>query len=83
VDVAYQYLSFFTNDDNELKHIEEAYRKGEMLTAELKKICISKLQDFIGAFQERRALIDDTVIDSFMTVRPLVWGTRKPDPNCE
>ncbi|KAF1963106.1 Nucleotidylyl transferase [Byssothecium circinans] len=83
VDVAYQYLSFFTEDDEELKRIEEAYRKGEMLTGELKKKCILKLQDFIGAFQTRRASIDDAVLDEFMTVRPLVWGTKKGDPNGE
>jgi tryptophanyl-tRNA synthetase len=50
VDVAYQYLSFFTDDDEELKSIEHAYREGEMLTGELKKRCIVKLQAFIGEF---------------------------------
>ncbi|KAF2458549.1 hypothetical protein BDY21DRAFT_385081 [Lineolata rhizophorae] len=83
VDVAFQYLSFFTDDDDELKFIEEAYRKGEMLTGELKKKCILKLQDFIGASQTRRAFIDDAVLDEFMTVRPLVWGTKKADANGE
>jgi len=75
VDVAYQYLSFFTDNDEELERIGDAYRKGELLTGELKKNCIAKLQEVIGAFQARRALIDDAVLDEFMAVRPLVWGT--------
>ncbi|KAF2790091.1 tryptophanyl-tRNA synthetase [Melanomma pulvis-pyrius CBS 109.77] len=81
VDVAYQYLSFFIDDDDELKRIEEAYRNGEMLTGELKKKCILELQGLIGAFQARRALIDDAVLNEFMAVRPLVWGTKREDPN--
>lgn len=76
VDVAYQYLSFFTDNDNELKSIEIAYRKGEMLTSELKKKCIAKLQAFVEAFQTRRAAIGDAVVDEFMRVRPLVWGNK-------
>lgn len=81
MDVAYQYLSFFTDDDDELKGIARAYRKGEMLTGDLKKKCILKLREFVGAFQERRAVIDDTVLDEYMTVRPLDWGTKRTDPN--
>jgi tryptophanyl-tRNA synthetase len=35
VDVAYQYLTFFMDDDDELARIAASYRKGEMLTAEV------------------------------------------------
>ncbi|KAF2758984.1 tryptophanyl-tRNA synthetase [Pseudovirgaria hyperparasitica] len=60
VDVAFQYLRFFLEDDKELKRIEDAYRKGELLTGELKKICIQQLQAFVGDFQKRRALLDSS-----------------------
>lgn len=75
--MAYQYLSFFTEDDAELKSMEEAYRSGDMLTGELKKKCIAKLQAFVEDFQKRRATIDDAVLEEFMKVRPLSWGTNQ------
>jgi hypothetical protein len=43
VDVAYQYLSFFLEDDDELKRIGDEYKAGRMLTGEVKKILIDTL----------------------------------------
>jgi tryptophanyl-tRNA synthetase len=51
-----------------------AYAKGELLTGELKKKCIVQLQEFVKAYQERRAQITDEVLDEFMRVRPLQWN---------
>ncbi|RDL36286.1 Uncharacterized protein BP5553_05638 [Venustampulla echinocandica] len=73
VDVSYQYLSFFSDDDEELEQIRTGYVKGELLTGELKKKCIVKLQEFVKAYQARRATITDELLDEFMKVRPLVW----------
>ena len=74
VDVAFQYLRFFLEDDDELEKIRVAYRKGEMLTGELKAICIKELQKYVAAFQERRAKVDDETVKLFMQTRPLKWG---------
>lgn len=74
VDVAFQYLRFFLEDDDELEKIGVAYRKGEMLTGELKAICIKELQKYVAAFQERRAKVDDETVKLFMQTRPLKWG---------
>jgi tryptophanyl-tRNA synthetase len=77
--VAFQYLGFFSDDDDELEKIAADYRKGILLTGELKKKCIMKLQQFVKAYQERRATITDEVLDEFMRVRPLEWSQgRKP-----
>lgn len=73
VDVSYQYLHFFMEDDEELKKIGEQYRKGKLLTGELKAICIEHLQKYVGEFQERRAKVTDEVVDLFMSQRPLKW----------
>lgn len=35
VDVAYQYLTFFMDDDEKLKQIGEDYRAGKLLTGEV------------------------------------------------
>ncbi|OZJ02665.1 Tryptophan--tRNA ligase, cytoplasmic [Bifiguratus adelaidae] len=66
VDVSYQYLSFFLDDDEELERIATAYRKGEMLTGELKAKCIEVISAFVGAFQERRKAVTEQVVDEFM-----------------
>ncbi|KAI9833644.1 MAG: hypothetical protein M1819_003597 [Sarea resinae] len=71
VDVSFQYLTFFLEDDAELERIKVAYRKGEMLTGELKQICIKELQVYVKEFQERRAQITPELRDEFMTPRKL------------
>ncbi|KAG5944555.1 tryptophan--tRNA ligase [Claviceps sorghi] len=73
VDVAYQYLTFFMEDDQELKKIKDDYTSGKLLTGELKAICIDHVQKYVGAFQERRSKVTDAVVDDFMSVRPLEW----------
>lgn len=45
VDVAYQYLNFFMDDDEELERIRVEYKAGRMLTGEIKAICIKYLQE--------------------------------------
>ncbi|KAI5303961.1 hypothetical protein KEM56_007013 [Ascosphaera pollenicola] len=70
-DVSFQYLTFFLEDDEELARIKKAYESGEMLTGELKALCIKELQAFVKGFQERRATVTEEVITEFMTARPL------------
>lgn len=77
VDVAYQYLSFFKDDDEFLKQCDDQYKSGEMLSGEMKKICIETLQAFTKAFQERRAAVDDETLDKFMKPHKLVWGQQE------
>jgi tryptophanyl-tRNA synthetase len=78
-DVAYQYLTFFLEDDEELEKIKVAYRTGGMLTGELKAKCIAELQTFVKGFQERRVNVTDEMITEFMTARPLEWNAN-PNP---
>ncbi|KAJ7581505.1 tryptophanyl-tRNA synthetase [Mycena floridula] len=66
VDVAYQYLSFFLEDDEELESIGVEYRAGRLLTGQLKAKCIELLQKFVAEFQERRAKVTNEEIASFM-----------------
>jgi len=73
VDVSYQYLTFFMEDDEELAKIGEDYRAGKLLTGELKAICIKYMQEYVGAFQERRAKATPEVVAQFMALRPLTW----------
>ena len=69
-------------DDVELERIRQSYEKGEMLTGELKKICIKHLQDYVAGFQERRKKVTEEIRKEFMSVRGLTWGGN-PNPVAE
>lgn len=70
VDVSYKYLEFFEEDDAKLAKIKEDYESGAMLTGELKKILIEKLQGIVKAFQERRAAVTESTVEQFMSRDP-------------
>lgn len=55
VDVSYQWLTFFEEDDKKLKKIYDDYKSGKMLTGELKEILIKKLNAFLKEHQAKRA----------------------------
>lgn len=71
VDVSFQYLRFFLDDDQRLEEIRRDYSSGKMLTGELKKILIEVLQELVGKHQERRKEVTMDVVRSFMTPRQL------------
>ncbi|VVT45908.1 uncharacterized protein SAPINGB_P000951 [Magnusiomyces paraingens] len=76
IDVAYMYLSFFEEDDGKMAQVAADYRAGKLLTGELKKLCIDKLQEFSRDFQARRGAITDEVLDKFMNPnREFSWGS--------
>lgn len=54
VDVTYQWLTFFEEDDEKLKKIYSDYKSGKLLSGELKKILIDKLNAFLAEHQKKR-----------------------------
>ena len=54
VDVSYQWLTFFEEDDKKLKKIHDEYESGRMLSGELKEILIEKLNVFLKDHQKKR-----------------------------
>ncbi|RUP51567.1 hypothetical protein BC936DRAFT_147326 [Jimgerdemannia flammicorona] len=66
VDVSYQYLSFFLEDDDELAKLYNDYKAGTLATGELKKRCIEVLTEFVSAFQKRKADITDELVKHYM-----------------
>jgi len=71
VDIPYQYLTFFLEDDERLEEIRDEYSSGRMLTGELKKVLIETLQPLVAQHIERRKLVTDDVVKEFMRIRPL------------
>ncbi|XP_052058045.1 tryptophan--tRNA ligase, cytoplasmic-like [Mytilus californianus] len=71
VDVSYQYLTFFLEDDNRLEEIRKTYTSGELLTGYLKKELIEILQKIVGEHRQRRSQLTDDIVKQFMTPRKL------------
>ncbi|ANQ10298.1 Tryptophan--tRNA ligase [Plasmodium coatneyi] len=64
-DISYQYLRYFLEDDEKLHEIGEKYRRGEMLSGELKKILIEILTDLIQKHQQRKQALTEAEIAYF------------------
>lgn len=73
-DVAYQYLTFFLEDDAELETIRTEYAAGRMMTGEVKARVITVLQDLVGSFQTSRVGVTDEVLAGFTAERPLEFA---------
>jgi tryptophanyl-tRNA synthetase len=71
VDISFQYLTFFLEDDARLEEIRKSYSSGDMLTGELKKELIDLLTPLVTNLQEKRKTVTDDVVQQFMTPRPL------------
>lgn len=69
VDVAFQYIQYFSDNVNIVQTIKEQYTSGELLTGELKKTCISILTDIVLKHQEIRNKITMDDLKQFMTPR--------------
>lgn len=54
IDISYQWLTFFEEDDKKLQKIYDDYKSGKLLTGELKMILINKLNLFLKKHQEAR-----------------------------
>jgi len=65
IDVSFQYLTYFLDDDKKLKKIHDDYKSGKMLTGELKKITIDVLNKVLSEHQKRREKAKNQ-IDKFM-----------------
>lgn len=73
VDVPFQYLTFFLEDDEVLERIRVAYEKGEMQSGEMKMACTKELQAYVRGFRERRKAVTEEVRMEFMRPRQLVF----------
>ncbi|KAJ9206440.1 hypothetical protein DTO164E3_405 [Paecilomyces variotii] len=81
VDVSYIYLTYFEEDDEKLEKIYNDYKKGDLLTGELKKLAIDVLTETVQQFQERRKQVTDEVLEQYMKPRKLEWrGNPNPVP---
>jgi len=71
IDVSFQYLKFFMDNDERLEEIRRTYSSGELLTGYLKKELIEVLQKLVADHQERRAKVTNEVVKQYMQPREL------------
>ncbi len=65
IDVSYQWLTFLEEDDKKVKTIYADYKSGKLLTGELKKILIDKINEFLKIHQENRKKAEK-IVDQFI-----------------
>jgi tryptophanyl-tRNA synthetase len=66
IDVAFQYLKFFfEEDDGRLAEIESSYRSGQMLSGEMKQLCSDAAVEWMQDLAEKRAACKDS-LDEFI-----------------
>eukprot|EP00931_Biecheleriopsis_adriatica_P117698 TRINITY_DN93193_c0_g1_i1.p1 TRINITY_DN93193_c0_g1~~TRINITY_DN93193_c0_g1_i1.p1 ORF type:complete len:695 (-),score=177.21 TRINITY_DN93193_c0_g1_i1:33-2018(-) len=76
IDVSYQWLTFFLEDDEELAKIEKEYGTGTgdyWNTGAVKEKLTKVLQEIVKKHQERRAKITDEEVAEWMATRKLTF----------
>jgi len=68
VDIPYQYLRYFFDDDEKLEIIKKEYESGKMTTGEMKKICVECIQEFVKEYQDRRSKVTDEDVKHFKDI---------------
>jgi len=71
IDVAYQYMMyFFEDDDDYLEEINQQYRSGALLAGEMKQLCIDRATEWLSNHQEKK---DETahLVDEFFDTNSL------------
>jgi len=71
VDISYQYLRYFWDDDAKLEEVGEAFRKGKLSCSQMKEHLIKTLCDYIAEHKRRRALVTDEVLKEFLAKKPI------------
>jgi tryptophanyl-tRNA synthetase len=78
IDVPYQYLAYFEDDDEKLTRLADEYRAGTLTTGDMKKECINMMCAYVKKFQDARAKVTDEMLEEFLRPRKLEW---KGNPN--
>lgn len=76
IDIPFQYLRYFMEDDEELESIKRRYSSGEMLSGEIKKIAIEVVQKLVAQHQANRSQVTEELIKKFMSAEPFPRQSR-------
>ena len=71
VDIPFNYLNFFLQDDLQLEHIRKEYGAGRMKTSDVKQLVTDLLTDIVKTHQINRAKITHQHILDFTQIRKI------------
>jgi len=71
VDIAYQYLRYFENDDEVLKSIHDSFKKGEMSCGEIKELLVKKLSEIYENIQTKKSKLTKEDLEEFYKIKPM------------
>ena len=84
VDVSYQWLNFFLEDDAELAKIKEDFECGFMTCSQIKQRLVEVIAPIVYNHQVSRAKVTDEDVELFCSKRPLHWeGGCTPSASAE
>jgi tryptophanyl-tRNA synthetase len=69
VEMLFEYLNFFLEDDRELTRFKTGFEHGTVRSVELRESLIVAVQQVVLSFQENRARITDDYLEEIMTRR--------------
>jgi len=75
IDVSYQWLRFFLEDDDELEKVKQSYGSGQgeyWSSSKVKEKLIEVVKELVSEHQRRRAEVTDDVVRKWMKERCLV-----------
>ena len=65
LDVSYQYLLYFCEDDEKMRQVAHDYRSGKMLSGEIKGLMADYVTQIVQQHQEKRAQVTPEVLRHF------------------
>ena len=68
IDIAYQWLTFFEEDDKKLEEIYQNYKSGKLLSGEIKQILVNKITEILAEHQKRRKQAKSKIKDFILKV---------------
>ncbi len=71
VDIAFQWLTFFLESDEQLEHIRREYGAGRMMTSAVKRTLVDILVPLVENHKTSRAAVTDEQVRTFMAVRQM------------
>jgi len=71
VDISFQFLRYFLDDDDQLEMIRQSYSTGQMLSGELKAKAVEVVQGVIAILQQNRRSVNDETVVEFSRPRKL------------
>lgn len=71
VDIAYQYLRYFENDDAVLQDLHDRFKSGEIACGEMKEKLADKIIQVVDEVKLNRSKITQEVLDDFYAIKPM------------